>query len=88
MWSDQENLDLFRVYLDQVGQHPLLTGADEVELSQAIEAGDDAARRKMIESNLPQPMGDPSIGPPLSHQGQHPGEPEIMPSRGPAESPG
>jgi RNA polymerase primary sigma factor len=52
MRSDRENLDLFRVYLDQIGRHPLLTREDEVELAQAIEAGDDAARRKMIESNL------------------------------------
>ncbi|HWC42537.1 MAG TPA: sigma-70 family RNA polymerase sigma factor [Actinomycetota bacterium] len=52
MRSDRENLDLFRVYLDQIGQHPLLTREDEVALAQAIEAGDDAARRTMIESNL------------------------------------
>ena len=42
MWSDQENLDLFRVYLDEVGRHPLLTKEDEIELSQAYEAGLDA----------------------------------------------
>jgi RNA polymerase primary sigma factor len=52
MRSDRENLDLFRVYLDQIGRHPLLTREDEVELAQAIEAGDDDARRTMIESNL------------------------------------
>jgi RNA polymerase primary sigma factor len=52
MRSDRENLDLFRVYLDQIGQHPLLTREDEVALAQAIEAGDDTARRTMIESNL------------------------------------
>ena len=52
MRSDRENLDLFRLYLDQIGRHPLLTREDEVELAQAIEAGDDAARRTMIESNL------------------------------------
>jgi RNA polymerase primary sigma factor len=52
MRGERENLDLFRVYLDQIGQHPLLTREDEVALAQAIEAGDDAARRTMIESNL------------------------------------
>jgi RNA polymerase primary sigma factor len=52
MRSDRENLDLFRVYLDQIGRHPLLTREDEVELAQAIEVGDDAARRTMIGSNL------------------------------------
>jgi RNA polymerase primary sigma factor len=38
-------LDLFRLYLDQAGRHPLLTRQDEVELSQAYEAGL-AARRE------------------------------------------
>jgi RNA polymerase sigma factor (sigma-70 family) len=42
MRSDQESLDLFRVYLDEVGRHPLLTKEDEIELSQAYEAGLDA----------------------------------------------
>ena len=42
MRSDQENLDLFRLYLDEVGRHPLLTKQDEIELSQAYEAGLDA----------------------------------------------
>ena len=36
------DLDLFRLYLDEVGRHPLLTKQDEVELSQAYEAGLDA----------------------------------------------
>ena len=52
MRSDRENLDLFRVYLDQAGRHRLLTREDEVELAQAVEAGDEAAKRRMIESNL------------------------------------
>ena len=44
--------DLFRLYLDEIGRHPLLTADDEVRLAKAIEAGDEAARRTMIESNL------------------------------------
>jgi Sigma-70 factor, region 1.2 len=44
--SDQENLDLFRVYLDHVGRHPLLTAEGAIELSQAYEAGDDLARAR------------------------------------------
>ena len=32
MPSDQEILDLFRLYLDEVGRHPLLTKQDEIEL--------------------------------------------------------
>ena len=76
--GDPQTSDLFRLYLDEVGRHPLLTKDDEVELSQAFEAGQaaqaklaeleadhpdvatlqaeaargEAARRKMIESNL------------------------------------
>jgi RNA polymerase primary sigma factor len=45
MRSDQESLDLFRVYLDQIGRHPLLTREDEIELSQVYEAGGDAQRK-------------------------------------------
>jgi RNA polymerase sigma factor (sigma-70 family) len=33
------DLDLLRLYLDDIGRHPLLTKDDEVELSQAFEAG-------------------------------------------------
>lgn len=39
-------------YLKDIGRAPLLTAAQEVELMQAIEAGDEEARRRMIESNL------------------------------------
>jgi RNA polymerase primary sigma factor len=39
---DTADLDLFRLYLDEVGWHPLLTKQDEIELSQAYEQGLDA----------------------------------------------
>src|ERR1700722_13668097 len=35
--------DLVRLYLDGIGQYPLLTKDDEVRLSQAIESGREAA---------------------------------------------
>jgi RNA polymerase primary sigma factor len=38
-------LDLFRLYLDEIGRHPLLAAEDEVRLSQAYQAGLDARRR-------------------------------------------
>jgi RNA polymerase primary sigma factor len=39
MRSDLQTTDSFRLYLDEVGRHPLLTKQDEIELSQAYEAG-------------------------------------------------
>jgi len=44
--------DALQLFLREIGRHPLLTAADEVELSKAIEQGDMAAKRRMIESNL------------------------------------
>ena len=41
-------LDLFRLYLDEIGRHPLLTKEDEIELSQAYQAGLDARRRLAV----------------------------------------
>jgi RNA polymerase primary sigma factor len=41
-------MDLFRVYLDEIGRHPLLTAEDEVRLAQAYEAGLDARRRLAV----------------------------------------
>jgi RNA polymerase primary sigma factor len=38
-------LDLFRLYLDEIGRHRLLTADDEVRLAQAYEAGREARRR-------------------------------------------
>jgi RNA polymerase primary sigma factor len=44
--------DALQLFLREIGRHPLLTAADEVELSKAIEQGDMAAKRRMIECNL------------------------------------
>jgi RNA polymerase primary sigma factor len=38
-------LDLFRLYLDEAGRHPLLTKQEEIRLSQAYQAGLDAERK-------------------------------------------
>ncbi len=42
--SQQRDLDLVRVYLDELGWHPVLSRAEEVRLARAIEDGERAAR--------------------------------------------
>ena len=44
--------DALQLFLREIGRHPLLTAAEEVELSKRIECGDMAAKRQMIECNL------------------------------------
>jgi RNA polymerase primary sigma factor len=44
--------DLVTDYLREAGRVRLLTGAEEVSLAKAIEAGDEAARQRLIEANL------------------------------------
>jgi RNA polymerase primary sigma factor len=59
MSSDDQLLELqtadsFRLYLDEVGRHPLLTKDDEIELSQAFEAGL-AAQSRLVELEAEDP---------------------------------
>jgi RNA polymerase primary sigma factor len=44
--------DAIKIYLRDIQRTPLLNAASEKELAQKIEKGDEAARSKMIESNL------------------------------------
>ena len=44
--------DLVKLYLKDIGQKPLLTPEEEIELAIRIENGDKAAKNKLIESNL------------------------------------
>jgi RNA polymerase primary sigma factor len=44
--------DSFQLFVNQASRYPLLTAAEEVELAQAIERGDLAAKERLINSNL------------------------------------
>ncbi|HEY2355799.1 MAG TPA: sigma-70 family RNA polymerase sigma factor [Gaiellaceae bacterium] len=44
--------DPLKLYVRQIGSGPLLTREEERELARRKDAGDDAARRRLIESNL------------------------------------
>ena len=44
--------EVLNQYFKEVSRYPLLTKAEEVFLAQRIELGDNAAREKMIQSNL------------------------------------
>jgi RNA polymerase primary sigma factor len=44
--------DMLETYFKHVGRGRLLTHQEEIDLSKRIEAGDESARRQMIESNL------------------------------------
>lgn len=44
--------DATQLYLNDIGSTPLLTAAEEVLVARALQAGDEAARHRMIKSNL------------------------------------
>ncbi len=50
--KDSGFIDDIKLYLQKIGKIPLLSAAEEVELAKRIEAGDEEARKKLIESNL------------------------------------
>jgi len=50
--ADYEARTAFSLYLREVGQTKLLTPQEEIELAALIKAGDEAARERMIKSNL------------------------------------
>jgi RNA polymerase primary sigma factor len=46
------NSDSVQLYLREIGNYPLLTGDEEAELAKKIEKGDEAARQRLMLSNL------------------------------------
>jgi RNA polymerase primary sigma factor len=44
--------DALQLFLNELGRWPLLTAAEEVQLAKRIERGDEAAKERMINSNL------------------------------------
>ena len=59
MPNDQESLDLFRVYLDQIGRHPLLTDEElAAELDMATEKVHRLKDTAQAITSLDTPIGD------------------------------
>src|SRR3954452_6187262 len=50
--AERSTSDPLRLYVRQIGDGPLLTREEERELARRKDAGDEAAKRKLIESNL------------------------------------
>ncbi len=50
--DDDDALDATRLYLSEIGFSPLLSAEEEVHFSRLALQGDEAARKRMIESNL------------------------------------
>ena len=51
-FSDEAQVDVTQMYLNEIGRNPLLTAEQEQHLARRVRAGDFAARQKMIEHNL------------------------------------
>jgi len=49
---NQKDDDILLAYVNQIRSVPLLTFAEELELSKRIQKGDEAARNRLIEANL------------------------------------
>ena len=50
--STSQSLDATRLYLNEIGISPLLTADEEKDFARKAQKGDEAARQRMIESNL------------------------------------
>lgn len=50
--DDQRSFDATQLYLNEIGFSPLLSAEEEVHFARLAQRGDEAGRRRMIESNL------------------------------------
>ncbi|MEE8387898.1 MAG: sigma-70 factor domain-containing protein, partial [Acidiferrobacterales bacterium] len=50
--NSESHADATRLYLKEIGFSPLLTAEEEVLYARLAQKGDDAGRKRMIESNL------------------------------------
>ena len=50
--GDESIEDTMRLYLNEINRVPLLTAAQEIELAKRVEAGDAAARQRLVDANL------------------------------------
>ncbi|HET7759363.1 MAG TPA: sigma-70 factor domain-containing protein, partial [Gaiellaceae bacterium] len=50
--TEPQTADPLKLYVRQIGDGPLLTAAQERELARLKDLGDEAAKKKLIESNL------------------------------------
>ena len=51
-FGESTTSDSVQMYLKEIGQYPLLTGDEEMELAKRIEKGEEAARQRLAVSNL------------------------------------
>lgn len=51
-YRDEAQEDATQIYLREIGYHSLLNAKEELELARQMQAGDFAARQRMIEANL------------------------------------
>jgi RNA polymerase primary sigma factor len=50
--SDSQHKDFIKLYFNDIAKIPLLTPDEEKEVARKIKKGDDAARKRLVESNL------------------------------------
>lgn len=50
--SESQHKDFIKLYFNEISKIPLLTSEEERDVSRRVKKGDDAAKKRLIESNL------------------------------------